>query len=103
MTIAPTSGTNTLPSEAEIQAKVESFLAASHIAGATITTKCPVGAAETCTSYDTSMSVTTGVVTTKYTEVKVTKGFSVVTIPGFFKAINIDLTGKALMRRETSD
>jgi Flp pilus assembly protein TadG len=37
--IAPASGTNNLPTEAEIKAKVESFLAVSHITGATITTK----------------------------------------------------------------
>jgi Flp pilus assembly protein TadG len=101
--IAPTSGTNNLPTEAEIKAKVESFLAASHITGATVTTKCPTGATDTCSSYDASMAVSTGIVTTEYTEVTVTKPFSIVTIPGFFSALNINLTGRAMMRRETSD
>jgi Flp pilus assembly protein TadG len=101
--VAPTSGTNNLPAEAEIQAKVDSFLAAAHITGATVATKCPTTAPETCTTKDTSMSVTTGIVTTTYTEVTVTKPFSVVTVPGFFNALQINLTGKAMMRRETSD
>ena len=101
--VAPTSGTNNLPDETEIRTRVESFLAASHIIGATVSTKCPVGATEACTSTDTSMSVTSGLVTTTYTEVTVTKPFSVVTIPGFFNALQINLTGKALMRRETSE
>jgi hypothetical protein len=42
-------------------------------------------------------------VTTTYTEVTVSKDFAVVTIPGFFRALNITLSGKSLMRRETSD
>jgi hypothetical protein len=44
-----------------------------------------------------------GGVTTTYTEVTVSKDFAVVTIPGFFRALNITLSGKSLMRRETSD
>jgi Flp pilus assembly protein TadG len=100
--VLPLSGTNTLPTAAEIQTKVDSYLAASHITGATTVVKCPLGAVG-CTSTDASMSVVTGSVTTAYTEVTVSKDFAVVTIPGFFKALNITLQGKALMRRETSD
>ena len=100
--VLPLSGTNTLPSAAEIQTKVDSYLAASHITGATTTVKCPL-AAVGCTSTDASMSVVTGSVTTEYTQVTVSKDFAVVTIPGFFKALNITLQGTALMRRETSD
>jgi Flp pilus assembly protein TadG len=100
--VLPLSGTNTLPTAAEIQTKVDSFLAASHITGATTTVKCPLGAVG-CTSTDASMSVATGPITTDYTEITVSKDFAVVTIPGFFKALNITLQGKALMRRETSD
>jgi Flp pilus assembly protein TadG len=100
--VLPLSGTNTLPTEAEIQAKVDSYLAASHITGATTTVKCPLGAIG-CTTTDASMSVLTGSVTTQYTQVTVSKAFSVVTIPGFFKALNITLSGTSLMRRETSD
>jgi len=100
--VLPLTGTNTLPSEAEIKTKVDSYLAASHITGATTAVKCPL-AAVGCTSTDASMSVVTGSVTTQYTEVTVSKDFAVVTIPGFFKALNITLSGKSLMRRETSD
>jgi Flp pilus assembly protein TadG len=100
--VLPLSGTNTLPTEAEIKTKVDSFLAAAHITGATTAVKCPLGAAG-CTSTDATMSVVSGSVTTEYTEVSVTKAFSVITVPGFYSAININLTGKSLMRRETSD
>lgn len=96
--VLPLSGTNTLPTEAEVQARVDGFLTASNITGATTIVKCPLGAVG-CTSTDASMSV----LTTDYTEVTVSKAFSVVTVPGFFNAINITLEGKSLMRRETSD
>ena len=101
--IAPASGTNILPDDTAIKAKVDSYLAAAHITGATVTTTCPTGALEACTYKDNTMQVATGVVTTSYTQVTVTKPFSVVTIPGFFNALQINLTGKAMMRRETSD
>lgn len=101
--VAPTSGTNTLPNEDEIVARVNGFLAAGNVTGATTTTECPSAATEICTTKTSSMSVGTGLVTTEYTEVTVTKPFSVVTAPGFFNAISITLRGKALMRRETSE
>src|SRR5262245_4271302 len=101
--VAPTSGTNTLPSEDEVKAKVNSFLAAAGVTGATITTKCPTSASEVCTTKNSSMSVNTGLVTTEYTEVTVSKPYSVITAPGFFSALAINLQGKALMRRETSE
>jgi Flp pilus assembly protein TadG len=101
--VAPTSGTNTLPSEDEVKAKVNSFLAAAGVTGATISTKCPTSASEVCTTKDSSMSVNTGLVTTAYTEVTVTKPYSVITAPGFFSALSINLQGQALMRRETSE
>jgi len=101
--VAPTSGTNSLPNEDEVVAKVNSFLAAANVTGATTTTKCPTSAAEVCTSKNSSMSVTTGLVTTEYTEVTVTKPYSVITAPGFFNVISINLHGQALMRRETSE
>ncbi|HET9942519.1 MAG TPA: TadE/TadG family type IV pilus assembly protein [Terriglobia bacterium] len=101
--IAPLTQTNTLPSESEVVARVNVFLNAASVTGATITTMCPVAATETCTSKDVSMSVTTGLVTTEYTKVTVTKPYSVITVPGFFNALNITLKGEALMRRETSE
>jgi Flp pilus assembly protein TadG len=101
--IAPITQTNTLPNESEVVAKVNVFLNAAAVNGATVTTTCPIGAAETCTSYDASMSVTTGLVTTQYTKVTVTKPYNVVTAPGFFNALTVTLKGEALMRRETSE
>ena len=103
--IAPTAGTNNLPTDAEIIARVNSYLAAAHVSGATVTTKCPVGAPEACSSKDASMTVVTGLgsVNTQYTEVTVSKPYNVITVPGFFNSIAITLTGKATMRRETSD
>jgi Flp pilus assembly protein TadG len=101
--IAPITQTNTLPNASEVVAKVNVFLNAAAVNGATVTVMCPVGATETCTSYDASMSVTTGLLTTKYTKVTVTKPFSVVTAPGFFNALTVTLKGEAMMRRETSE
>jgi Flp pilus assembly protein TadG len=101
--VAPLSQTNTLPSESEVVAKVNGFLSAASVTGATVATTCPVGAPETCTSYSGTMSVITGLVTTQYTMVTVTRQYSVITVPGFFNALTINLTGEAMMRRETSE
>jgi Flp pilus assembly protein TadG len=102
--VAPLTQTNTLPSESEVVARVNTFLTAASITGATITTTCPTGAPEGCTSYDdTTMSVNTGLVTTKYTMVTVTKPFSVITAPGLFSAFTVTVKGEAMMRRETSE
>jgi Flp pilus assembly protein TadG len=81
-------GTNTLPNDTEIIAKVDSYLAAGHVTGATTTTA--------------SVSVVTGPVTTEYTRVTVSKPYSIITARGFFNKIAITLQGEALMRRETS-
>ena len=101
--VAPLTQTNTLPNQTEVAARVNGFLNAARVTGATVTTTCPVGATETCTSYSASMSVATGLVTTRYTMVTVTKPYSVITVPGFFNRLNITLTGVAKMRRETSE
>jgi Flp pilus assembly protein TadG len=101
--VAPTSGTNNLPNETEIQAVVAAFLTAGQVTGATTTTTCPTTAPEACTAKSASMSVNTGLVTTEYTEVAVSKPYSVITVPGFFNAISVTLTGTARMRRETSE
>jgi len=101
--VAPLSQTNTLPNESEVVARVNAFLTAASVTGTTTTTMCPVGAAEVCSSYDASMSVNTGLVTTQYTKVTVTRPFSVITAPGFFNALTMTLRGEAVMRRETSE
>jgi Flp pilus assembly protein TadG len=101
--VAPLSQTNTLPDESEVVATVNVFLNAAAVNGATITTTCPLTAAEVCTSKSAAMSVATGLVTTEYTRVTVSRPYSVVTVPGFFNALTVTLTGEAMMRRETSE
>jgi Flp pilus assembly protein TadG len=100
--IAPASKTSALPNQNEVAAVVDSYLAASNIDGATTTVRCPPSATESCI-HDAAMAVRTGSVTTEYTEVTVTKPYSVITAPGIFKMLEVTLTGKAMMRRETSN
>ena len=87
--VAPLSGTNTLPSTAEIDAVVEQYLAGANIAGAT-------------SSVDPAVSVNTGSLTTTYTRVQVQRPYQVISIP-YFNMLEVTLTGEALMRNETSD
>lgn len=101
--VAPLSQTNTLPAESEVVAKVNVFLDAAAVNGATITTTCPLTAPEVCTTKSATMSVSTGLVTTEYTKVTVSKPYSVITAPGFFNALTVTLKGEAMMRRETSE
>ena len=101
--VAPLSQTNTLPAESEVVARVNVFLNAASVTGATIITTCPLTAPEVCTNKNAAMSVVTGPVTTEYTKVTVSKPYSVITAPGFFNALSVTLTGEAMMRRETSE
>jgi Flp pilus assembly protein TadG len=110
--VTPLTQTDTMPTKAEISAKVDGFLSAAHITGATTTVKCPTpcDVVGQCTAtqcdlpLDAGLSVaTTGTVTTKYTKVTVSKPYSVISIPGFFNMLNITLQGESLMRRETSE
>ena len=88
--VTPLSGTNTLPSYSEIKSRVDQYLAAAHITGAT-------------TAVNPSISVTTGSVTTVYTQVQVQKTYQVLSVPFFFNMLQVPLSGEALMRNETSD
>ena len=90
LAVAPLSGTNTLPTTTEIQDRVNQFLASANITGAT-------------TTVDPAVSVVTGSVTTIYTRVQVQKAYQVVSVPYFFNALEVTLTGEALMRNETSE
>ena len=90
LVVAPLSGTNSLPSTAEIQTRVDDFLASANITGAT-------------TTVDPAVSVVTGSVTTVYTRVQVQKVYDVVSVPLFFNMLQVTLTGEALMRNETSE
>ena len=88
--VTPLSGTNTLPSYSEIKSRVDQYLAAAHITGAT-------------TSVNPSISITTGSVTTVYTQVQVQKSYQVLSVTFFFSMWQVPLSGEALMRNETSD
>src|SRR4026207_222565 len=111
--VTPLTQTDTLPTKAEILTKVNGFLAAAHIIGATTTVTCPspcavISAVDQCTmparcdSGDVNLSIDTGSVKTKYTKVTVAKPYSVISVPGFFNMLTITLKGESLMRRETS-
>jgi Flp pilus assembly protein TadG len=90
LAVAPLSGTNTLPSNSEIQDRVNEYLASANITGAT-------------TTVDPAVSVVTGSVTTVYTRVQVQKAYQVLSVPNFFNMLQVTLTGEALMRNETSE
>jgi Flp pilus assembly protein TadG len=90
LAVTPLSGTNILPTTAEIQARVDQYLASANLTGAT-------------TTVDPNVSVVTGSVTTIYTRVHVEKLYQVLTVPYFFNMLNVTLAGEALMRNETSE
>src|SRR5215469_6359036 len=85
LAVTPLYGTNTLPTTAEIQDRVNEFLASGNITGAT-------------TTVNPAVSVVTGSVTTTYTQVTVQLPYQVLTVPNFFNSLNVTLTGEALMR-----
>jgi Flp pilus assembly protein TadG len=87
LAVTPLSQTNTLPTQAEITAHVNQFLAAANITGATV-------------SAPTQVSVSTGLVTTTYTQITVSKNYQVLSVPNFFNMLNVTLSG-CEMRRVT--
>ena len=90
LAVTPLTGTNTLPTTGDIQARVNDYLASANITGAT-------------TTVNPAVSVVTGSVTTVYTQVQVQKAYDILTVPYFFNMLQVTLTGEALMRNETSD
>ena len=88
--VTPLSGTNTLPSTAEVTTRVDDYLGSGSITGAT-------------TTVDSAVSVGTGPVTTTYTRVRVQKAYQVISVPYFFNILQVNLAGEALMRNETSE
>jgi Flp pilus assembly protein TadG len=91
LAVAPLSGTNTLPSDGEIAARVTQYLDSAHIS------------CSSCVTVNRPILVTTGFVQTAYTQVVVTHDYQVLTVPGFFSILEVTLNGEALMRNETSD
>ena len=88
LAIAPLSGTDQLPSNAEIEARVNEFLEGSGVTAPVITI--------------TPVSVNTGPVTTTFTRVRVESTYQVLTMT-LFDMLEVTLRGEALMRNETSD
>ena len=91
LAITPTSGTDIMPTTAEITTRVDTFLLAAGVTGATVTVNRPI-LVNTATDLQTA-----------YTQVTVTKPYQVITVPGFFSMLQINLQGQALMRNETSE
>lgn len=85
LAVAPEQGTSSLPSEAAIQAMVQSFLDSASIAGATVTVQRPVVTAA-------------GDI---YTRVTASVPYQVLTI-SMFTNLEVTLSGTSLMRNETS-
>lgn len=90
LAVTPLTQTNTLPTTAQITARINQFLASGNITGANIPAP-------------TQVTVNTGQQTTTYTEVIVEKNYQVLSVPVFFSALNVTLRGRALMRNETSN
>jgi Flp pilus assembly protein TadG len=88
--VAPITQTNTLPSDGEIETRVQDYLTSAGI---------PCSGCVTVTR----PTVTTGSVPTSFTQVEVTYDYQVITVPGLFSALEITLNGEALMRNETSN
>jgi Flp pilus assembly protein TadG len=89
--IAPTTQTNTVPTDTEIETRIQQYLDSAGIPCAS------------CVTVTRPVLVATGSVQTSYTEVVVTNPYQVLTIPGFFNVLQVTLSGDALMRNETSD
>ena len=85
--VAPDSGTNNLPSDADVQNLVDSFLDAASIYGATTTV--------------TPVPCNTPVGSVDCLQVTVTYDYNVMTIP-MFGAVNMALAGQSQMRDERS-
>jgi Flp pilus assembly protein TadG len=85
----------TLPSSGSVQTKVQTFLQATHIQVPTVDCTLPSG------GICVDQAVTIGGSTTTYSRVTVTYPYQVMTIR-MFGGLNMTLTGKALMRNETS-
>jgi Flp pilus assembly protein TadG len=86
--VAPLSGTNTLPTEAEIQTVVNNFLSSANVTATDIYVA-------------PNVQVATGLITTTFTQVRVTTDYQVLTIP-VFDMLEVELSGEAMMRNETS-
>ena len=88
--VTPLTQTNILPSDGEIETRVQDYLASAGL---------PCSGCVTVTR----PTVTTGAVDTYFTQVVVTHDYQVITVPGLFSMLEITMNGEALMRNETSN
>jgi len=88
MAVLPLSGTSTLPTDAEIQARVRTFLDAAAISGGSITVQRPV-------------SISTNGIQSQYTRVRVTLTYQPISL-AMFNNLSVTLSGDSMMRDETS-
>jgi Flp pilus assembly protein TadG len=88
LAVTPLPGTTTLPGAGEIEARVQEFLDSAHLVGATV-----IVAGEI---------VPYGTVNTDLTRVRVELPYNLMTGLTWFEALEVTLSGEAVMRDETS-
>jgi hypothetical protein len=86
--VTPLTQTSTLPSDGEIQARVQSFLEAARISGVTVTVERP-------------LVIQANGIAMESTRVTTSVNYRVISL-AVFSPLSVTLTGEALMRNETS-
>jgi len=90
LAVAPTAGTNSLPSTGEIQTRVNFYLASANITGAAVSV----------TQLAPSQC---GDATTSCTQVRVQYPYALISQSSFFNALQVTMAGQSVMRNETSN
>ena len=88
LAVTPLPGTSTLPTAVEVENRVQGFIDSARLTGATVTV--------------TPDTVTYGAVDTDLTRVRVELPYNLLTGLPWFEALEVTLTGEAVMRNETS-
>lgn len=88
LAVTPLTQTSTLPSDGEIQARVQSFLDAARISGVTVTVERP-------------LVIQANGIAMESTRVTTSVDYRVISL-AVFSPLSVTLTGEALMRNETS-
>jgi len=88
LAVTPLPGTSTLPDSSQIEGRVETFVDSAGLSGATVTV--------------TQDTTTYGTVDTALTRVRIDLPYSLLTGIPWFNALEVTLTGEAVMRNETS-
>ncbi len=87
--VMPETGTSTLPSVAQIEDEIHHFLEAAVVKGTTVTVERPV-------------TIQMGTVAAQFTRVTVSMPYITLTPISLFGGLQLTLSGRALMRNETS-